>query len=224
MNRLNAEGRKNGERGGVAFAFVLLLLLPFVAVFGMAFVTTVLTATAMEQGVDVPGEALTSSPLEAPPAPAEAIPIGDLGTGGLVEVRLPNVYYPKVPALDRRIAPLLRGTMKAMAADGINNVTFSYMFRSSAQQAAIVPVGTTMKARPGTSSHEAGLAVDVEGMRRRSDAGKIVEHFRRSGFKWLGPSDAAHFYIPEHMVGEPSRGAAVKKAQADYESGKWRTR
>lgn len=213
------------ERGGAGCGVLLLLALPFLLIFGGAFLSTMVMGGATVAGgsVDGTGEAQTSSPLEMTAdvgAPAVPVP-GGLGTGGLVEVNLPNVSWPKVPALDRRVAPLLYGTIKAIHADGIKNVTFNYFFRTTAQQAAIVPVGTTMKARAGNSDHERGTAIDVAGMRSRPDAGRIVEHFRRSGFSWLGAKDAAHFYIPAWQLGEADKAAFLKRQQQHYQSGAW---
>ena len=210
------------ERGGAVFAVVFLLALPVVFVFGGAFLTSVVTAGAREDGVEVPGESLTSSPLEAPASPAPVEPISDLGTGGLVKVDLPNVSWPKVPALDRRVAPMLFGTIKALNAEGVENVTFNYFFRTSAQQAQITPVGTTLKAKPGTSDHERGTAIDVAGMSVRPDAGRIVEAFKRSGFSWLGPADRPHFFVPAWKLGEADKFAFLKRQQQHYQSGAWK--
>lgn len=221
---MNSSSAYSAERGAAALAFVLLLAVPLLFVFGGAFVATVMQAATVNAGLAEDGISdQTSSMLEAPAGPAPAIPLeGGLGTGGLVEVRLPGITAPKVPALDRRVAPLVYGTLKALAKQGVHHVTFTYLFRTTQQQQDVQPVGTTMKARPGTSDHEAGTAVDIAGMRSRSDAGKIVAAFRASGFSWLGPRDAAHFFIPASQLGEADKYAFIKRQQRHYESGLWR--
>ena len=101
---------------------------------------------------------------------------------------------------------------------------FNSLFRSTEQQINIVPVGTTKKARPGSSLHEAGLAVDVSGMNARSDVPQIVAAFQAQGFNWLAPGDRPHFQLAPYTVGEADKFAVIRRAQDDYKSGRWRAR
>jgi len=47
-------------------------------------------------------------------------------------------------------------------------------------------------ARPGTSRHELGLAVDLVAV-PPSDLPEVVTVMRAVGFRWAGPSDSVHF-------------------------------
>lgn len=54
-------------------------------------------------------------------------------------------------------------------------------------------------ARPGTSLHELGRAVDIVPV-NPADLGKLVQIMRQSGFRWAGSSDRVHFDIPEKGI------------------------
>ena len=104
----------------------------------------------------------------------------DMGTGFLVCFNLPGVNLPKTPALDRRVARLLEAVRADLSVEGVPALHFTYGFRSTREQELVDP-GSNYKARPGTSPHEAGRAVDVSGMRTRSDRGQVIATFKRHG-------------------------------------------
>lgn len=55
-------------------------------------------------------------------------------------------------------------------------------------------------ARPGTSAHEIGRAVDIVPV-NPADLPQLVEIMRATGFRWAGPSDRVHFDILEAPLG-----------------------
>lgn len=82
--------------------------------------------------------------------------------------------------------------------------------------------GIYRAARPGTSLHEAGLAVDVAGVaagnrrhrRLTRDGKKIVRIMRKHGFKWPhGMGDPVHFEISPRQAGYRTHRAAIRAGQ-----------
>lgn len=121
--------------------------------------------------------------------------------------------------------------IKDMKAAGVcPSITSGY--RSSAQQHDIyrcshkyhcrVRRGIFSARPPGTSLHEAGLAVDVasvaNGPKRRRhltrDGHKIVKVMQKHGFKWkYGLKDPAHFELDPKVAGYRTEKAAIAAAQ-----------
>lgn len=137
--------------------------------------------------------------------------------GSLVCVNLPGVGQPRTPALDRRVARRLLAVRQELDARGIS-ITFTWGFRTTCQQ-RLVQSGGNLKAKPGTSPHEAGRAVDVNGMKTRPDRFIIIDAFQRAGWVWLGAKDPPHFDIKGYTVGEPSHAAWIRRMQEDFRRG-----
>lgn len=84
-------------------------------------------------------------------------------------------------------------------------------------------------ARPGTSQHERGLAVDLVAI-PPSDLPEVVTVMRTVGFRWAGPSDSVHFDFilpppaartvpkgptrPQAVRVSPPRGSPIPKTAA----------
>ncbi|MGH9913941.1 MAG: hypothetical protein ACRD63_01490, partial [Pyrinomonadaceae bacterium] len=153
--------------------------------------------------------------------PSSVIEGGDLGTGGLVCVSLPGVSYPKTPALDRRVARFYLGAKQDLDSKNIH-ITLNWGFRTNCQQRN-VSSGQNYKAMPGTSPHEAGRAIDVNGMpygpAARADGLRIVNIFREHNWVWLGEGDPPHFEIKGYQVGEPNHIAWIEKIQTGFKEG-----
>jgi uncharacterized protein (TIGR03382 family) len=93
--------------------------------------------------------------------------------------------YLEPPAKDALLATLDANTMTPM--------TVNSMLRTVAQQYLLYrwyqtgQCSIALAAKPGTSNHETGLALDVQNYTAWQTA--LEGH----GFKWLGPSDVVHF-------------------------------
>lgn len=147
----------------------------------------------------------------------------DLSNTYLVCVNLPGVNFPRTPALDRRVALMYLSVKRDLDAQGVPPLRFSWGFRSNCQQINVVPSananGVNPKAKPGTSPHEAGRALDVRDMTRRSDVGIIVATFNKHGWRWLAQKDPPHFDVLGYRVGEASHGKWIQKIQASFNAG-----
>jgi hypothetical protein len=150
----------------------------------------------------------------------------DLSTGYLVCVNLPGVRSPRTPALDVRVARRYLAVKQDLDAQGVPTVSFTWAFRSTCQQANVRPSPGNPKAKTGESPHEAGRALDVVGLDRRSPAFRkndwhiIAKTFKAHGWRWLGPSyDPPHMDIQAHQVGEKSNYHWIVKSQADFKRG-----
>jgi LAS superfamily LD-carboxypeptidase LdcB len=104
-------------------------------------------------------------------------------------------------------------------------------FRSRTEQKAIYRCARSKRCRarrgiygakqPGTSMHEAGLAVDLGGVatgrrhRRLTPKGRqTVRIMRRHGFNWrYGLKDPAHFELSPQSAGYRSKQAAIQAGQ-----------
>jgi len=104
-------------------------------------------------------------------------------------------------------------------------------FRSRAEQQAIYNCAHNRRCRarrgiygarrPGTSMHEAGLAVDIGGVaggrrhRRLTPKGRqVVRIMHRHGFAWrYGLKDPAHFEVSPRRAGYRTEQAAIKAGQ-----------
>jgi LAS superfamily LD-carboxypeptidase LdcB len=104
-------------------------------------------------------------------------------------------------------------------------------FRSRAEQRSLYQCARVRRCRvrrgiygarqPGTSLHEAGLAVDLGGVaagrrhRRLTPKGRqMVRIMRRHGFTWrYGLKDPAHFEVRPRRVGYRTERAAIRAGQ-----------
>ncbi len=139
----------------------------------------------------------------------------DLEGAGLICVRLPGNSFPKTPALDRRVAPLHMGVVEEMERRKMAPLFYNYSFRSTCEQTRITPVGTALKAPPGSSAHEAAAALDAAELQARSDRQLIVAIFKQFGWRH-GTADWPHFQIMPSTVGERDYGSWIKRQQANF--------
>jgi LAS superfamily LD-carboxypeptidase LdcB len=135
----------------------------------------------------------------------------------------------RVKALDDDARDRLNRAMREMRRRGIRPRVNS-TFRSRAEQQSLYSCNRNRRCRarrgiygarkPGTSMHEAGLAVDIGGVstgrqRRLTPKGrKTVQIMRKHGFSWpYGLKDPAHFEISPRRAGYRSQQAAIKAGQ-----------
>lgn len=131
------------------------------------------------------------------------------------EPAMPKVQeMPKLIAFDSRIARrvnALRPSVKQRLQRAVSrlpkNVTLmvTSAARTRAEQSSLRST-FGVKARPGTSPHEDGRAVDVnvfvdgERVRPRVQNKIIGEVMASEGFKYLGASDPVHYSIPKEAI------------------------
>lgn len=137
----------------------------------------------------------------------------------------------RVNALDDDARVRLNAAMSEMRRRGIRPRVNS-AFRSHAEQRALYRCSRNRRCRarrgiygakrPGTSMHEAGLAVDIGGVatgrrhrRRLTPKGRqTVRIMRKHGFKWrYGLKDPAHFELSPQRAGYRTEKAAIKAGQ-----------
>jgi len=135
----------------------------------------------------------------------------------------------RVDALDDDARVRLKSAMREMRKRGIRPRVNS-TFRSRAEQQALYRCARNRRCRarrgvygakrPGTSMHEAGLAVDIGGIatgrrRRLTPKGRqTVRIMRKHGFAWrYGLKDPAHFEISPRRAGYRTERAAIKAGQ-----------
>jgi LAS superfamily LD-carboxypeptidase LdcB len=137
----------------------------------------------------------------------------------------------RVQALHPQARVRLNAALREMRARGIRPRVNS-TFRSRAEQQAIYRCASIRPCRlrrgiyganpPGTSLHEAGLAVDIGGIatgrrhkRRLTPKGRqIVRIMRKHGFVWrYGLGDPAHFEASPRLAGYRTERAAIQAAQ-----------
>jgi LAS superfamily LD-carboxypeptidase LdcB len=134
----------------------------------------------------------------------------------------------RVNALDDDARVRLNAAMREMRKKGIQPRVNS-TFRSRAEQNAIYRCAHNRRCRarrgiygakrPGTSMHEAGLAVDIGGVatgrRRLTPKGRqTVRIMRKHGFAWrYGLKDPAHFEVSPRRAGYRTEQAAIKAGQ-----------
>lgn len=107
-------------------------------------------------------------------------------------------------------------------------------WRSSEKQAALYKCSNSQSCRsrnpglyyakpPGSSAHEAGLAVDISGIaagprgakRVTRNGHKIIRVMEKNGFTWrYGLKDPAHFEADPRKAGYQSLNQAIKKTQS----------
>jgi LAS superfamily LD-carboxypeptidase LdcB len=134
----------------------------------------------------------------------------------------------RVKALDDDTRVRLDAAMREMRERGIRPRVNS-TFRSNAEQRAIYRCAHNRRCRarrgiygakpPGTSMHEAGLAVDLGGVatgrRHLTPKGRqTVRIMRKHGFNWrYGLKDPAHFELSPQRAGYRTEKAAIKASQ-----------
>jgi len=137
---------------------------------------------------------------------------------------------PRVAALHPQARVKLDAAMREMRRRGLRPSVNS-TFRSYAEQRSIYRCarGRRCRARrgiygarrPGTSLHEAGLAVDLGGVaagrrrRRLTPKGRqMVRIMRKHGFAWrYGLKDPAHFEVSSRRAGYRTEQAAIRAGQ-----------
>jgi uncharacterized protein RhaS with RHS repeats len=120
--------------------------------------------------------------------------------------------------IDDSLVPLLKNWIALNDADGVN-VNFTEAFRSTAYQAALASDPNAITpASPGSSLHEAGLAVDIAWSRIPQNLQPVaVANAQLAGLNWGGrfrKPDRVHFY---HDPG--NRKQLIKDAQQEYKRG-----
>jgi LAS superfamily LD-carboxypeptidase LdcB len=135
----------------------------------------------------------------------------------------------RIKALDNDARARLNAAVRDMRRRGIRP-RINSAFRSHAEQRAIYRCARNRRCRarrgiygakrPGTSMHEAGLAVDIGGVatgRRRRLTAKgrqMVRIMRRHGFRWrYGLKDPAHFELSPRLAGYRTEKAAIRAGQ-----------
>jgi LAS superfamily LD-carboxypeptidase LdcB len=136
----------------------------------------------------------------------------------------------RINALDNDARARLHAAVRDMRRRGIRP-RINSAFRSHSEQSAIYRCARSHRCRarrgiygakrPGTSMHEAGLAVDIGGVaaghrrRRLTPKGRqMVRIMRRHGFKWrYGLKDPAHFELSPQQAGYRTEKAAIKAGQ-----------
>lgn len=119
----------------------------------------------------------------------------------------PDLCQNKMP-LNKTLATIKRNLPSVAKANGFSaRVTSAY--RSKAAQTKLynrwlAGLQQYPVAKPGTSDHEKGLALDVVS----TDTNKLVALLTAVGLTWAGPSDPVHFY----MVA-PSRAKKTAKTK-----------
>lgn len=114
------------------------------------------------------------------------------------------------------------GVCPAITSGYRSNAQQHAMYRCAHQRRCRVARGIYGARKPGTSLHEAGLAVDfadvAHGKKRNRhltrDGRKIVKVMQKHGFKWrYGLKDPAHFELDPRTAGFKSEKAAIAAAQ-----------
>jgi LAS superfamily LD-carboxypeptidase LdcB len=136
----------------------------------------------------------------------------------------------RINALDNDARARLNAAVRDMRRRGIRP-RINSAFRSRAEQHAIYRCARSRRCRarrgiygakrPGTSMHEAGLAVDIGGVaaghrrRRLTPKGRLmVRIMRKHGFRWrYGLKDPAHFELSPRLAGYRTENAAIKAGQ-----------
>src|SRR5688572_24667856 len=136
----------------------------------------------------------------------------------------------RINALDNDARARLNAAVRDMRRRGIRP-RINSAFRSHAEQRSLYRCARIRRCRarrgiygakrPGTSMHEAGLAVDIGGVatgrrRRRLTARgrQMVRIMRKHGFRWrYGLKDPAHFELSPQLAGYRTEKAAIRAGQ-----------
>ena len=152
--------------------------------------------------------------------------------GSLKVVRKSKACHPR-GYVNTKISKNYRAALRDMKREGINPKITS-TWRSSSHQASLHRCSNSRACRrknpglyyakpAGTSSHEAGLAVDISGVaagprgaKRLTPRGrKIVHIMRKNGFTWrYGLKDPPHFEISPQRAGYKNLNQAIRKTQS----------
>jgi LAS superfamily LD-carboxypeptidase LdcB len=178
-----------------------------------------------------------ASPLLAANAKKDTyVPVRKGKKGKLVVVE--NVAAKPAPRVNSKLANLhpqtqvkVKAALKDMDRIGVcpaitsayrSNAEQQEMYRCAHRRRCRAARGIYSARKPGTSLHEAGLAVDfaaiAHGQKRRRaltrDGRKIVKVMEKHGFKWrYGLKDPAHFELDPRAAGYKSEQAAIIAAQ-----------
>jgi hypothetical protein len=135
--------------------------------------------------------------------------------------------------LDPKVVGRYNAAMRDLRRSGVQPKITS-VWRSSEKQAALYRCSNSQKCRsrnpglyyakpPGSSAHEAGLAVDISGIaagprgakRVTRNGQKIIRVMEKNGFNWrYGLKDPAHFEADPRRVGYRNLNHAIKKTQS----------
>ncbi|HEY6401810.1 MAG TPA: M15 family metallopeptidase [Blastocatellia bacterium] len=136
----------------------------------------------------------------------------------------------RVKALDNDARMRLNAAVREMRRRGIRP-RINSAFRTRGEQHSLYRCARNRRCRarrgvygakrPGTSMHEAGLAVDLGGVaaghrrRRLTPRGRLmVRIMRKHGFRWrYGLKDPAHFELSPRVAGYRTEKAAIKAGQ-----------
>src|SRR5499426_4301754 len=136
----------------------------------------------------------------------------------------------RINVLDNDARARLNAAVRDMRRRGIRP-RINSAFRSRAEQHSIYRCARSRRCRarrgiygakrPGTSMHEAGLAVDIGGVaaghrrRRLTPKGRMmVRIMRKHGFRWrYGLKDPAHFELSPQLAGYRTEKAAIRAGQ-----------
>ena len=136
---------------------------------------------------------------------------------------------PRLVAVDGRVARRvndLRPCVKARLARVVKKLPkrvtllVTSAHRTHDEQASLVPT-FGIKARPGTSTHEDGRAVDLnvfidgERIRPRKQHKVIGKAMLSEGFRYLGPRDPVHYSIPKEKLDKTAENAELEVATWD---------
>lgn len=113
------------------------------------------------------------------------------------------------------------GVCPAITSAYRSNADQQAMYRCAHQRRCRLQRGIYSARKPGTSLHEAGLAVDfadiAHGKKHRQltrDGRKIVKVMEKHGFKWrYGLKDPAHFELEPRVAGFKNEKIAIAAAQ-----------
>ncbi len=147
-----------------------------------------------------------------------------------LQPKLKSQAAKKLTRLHPQAQTKMNAALKDMQAAGVCP-TITSAYRSSAQQDDLYRCahrhhcrarrGIYSARKPGTSLHEAGLAVDfadvAHGKKRRHltrEGQKIVKVMQKHGFKWrYGLKDPAHFELEPRLAGYKNEKQAISAAQ-----------
>ncbi len=135
--------------------------------------------------------------------------------------------------VDPKIAARYNSAMRDLNRSGVRPKITS-AWRSSEKQAALYRCSNSQKCRrqnpglyyakpPGSSAHEAGLAVDISGIaagprgakRVTRNGRKIIRVMEKNGFAWrYGLKDPAHFEADPKKAGYRNLNHAIRKTQS----------
>jgi D-alanyl-D-alanine carboxypeptidase len=143
-------------------------------------------------------------------------PLSHLAIGiGLIVIIL--ISYADLHALGRGRINALDNDARAR----LNRAEQRSIYRCARSRRCRARRGIYGAKRPGTSMHEAGLAVDIGGVatgrrhRRLTPKGRhVVRIMRKHGFRWrYGLKDPAHFELSPRLAGYRTERAAIRAGQ-----------